>query len=257
MFFLKLARAISIIATVAFTLMTVRGGIALAATFQVNPIRIYLSQRSSSQLLTVKNDSAERIRFQVTVFAWDQASDGEMILTPTEDVIFYPNLLTAEPNEERKIRIGIGANSSFSASEKSYRIFVEELPSAEKQEQSGVRILTKMGIPVFMQPAKLNPLGKINNLNFTKGRFSFTLSNSGNSHVFPRTVAVLGKNGRGELVLNGQLQPWYILAGGTREYSVKLQGKDCPQIQELSVEIQLDDKKLAETISMPRNLCQG
>jgi hypothetical protein len=113
-----------------------------------------------------------------------------------------------------------------------------------------------MGIPVFVQPAKLNPLGKINNLNFTKGQFSFTLNNSGNSHFFPRTVAVLGKNGRGEVVLNGQLQPWYILAGGTREYLVKLQGKDCPQIQELSVEIQLDDKKLAETISMPRNLCQ-
>ena len=257
MFLLKLARAISIIATVVFMLMTVRGGIALAGTFQVNPIRIYLSQRSSSQLLSVKNDSAERIRFQVNAFAWDQASDGEMILTPTEDVIFYPNLLTAEPNEERKIRIGVGANTAFGASEKSYRIFVEELPSAEKQERSGVRILTKMGIPVFVQPAKLNPLGKINNLNFTKGRFSFTLSNSGNSHFFPRTVAVLGKNARGEVVLNGQLQPWYILAGGTREYSVKLQGKDCPQIQELNVEIQLDDKKLAETISMPRNFCQG
>jgi fimbrial chaperone protein len=254
MFHPKLARAISITATVAFTLVTVRGGIALASTFQVNPIRIYLSQRSSSQLLTIKNDSAERIRFQVSVFAWDQASDGEMILTPTEDVIFYPNLLTAEPNEERKIRVGV--NSSFSGSEKSYRIFVEELPSAETKEQNGVRILTKMGIPVFVQPAKLNPLGKINTLNVTKGQFSFTLNNSGNSHFFPRTVAVLGKNGRGEVVLNGQLQPWYILAGGTREYSVKLQGKDCPQIQELSVEIQLDDKKLAETISMPRNLCQ-
>ena len=245
------------IATVTFTVATVRGGIALAGTFQVNPIRIYLSQRSSSQLLTVKNDGAQRIRFQVSVFAWDQASDGEMILTPTEDLIFYPSLLTAETSEERKIRVGVGANSSFSASEKSYRIFVEELPSAEKQEQSGVRILTKMGIPVFLQPAKLNPLGKIDNTKFTKGQFSFTLSNSGNSHFFPRTVAVLGKNGRGEVVLNGQLRPWYILAGGSREYLVKLQGKDCPQIQELNVEIQLDDKKLVETLSMPRNLCQG
>jgi fimbrial chaperone protein len=77
---------------------------------------------------------------------------GEMLLTATDDLIFYPNLLAIEPGEERNIRVG--ANKSIVATEKSYRIFVEELPPAEKSDHSGIRILTKMGIPVFIQPAK-------------------------------------------------------------------------------------------------------
>ena len=45
----------------------------------------------------MRNDSAEKIRFQIGVFAWDQNPKGEMVLNPTEDLIFYPALLALEP----------------------------------------------------------------------------------------------------------------------------------------------------------------
>ena len=202
-------RATSVIGAVSFLLALVCAGVALAGTFQVNPIRITLSSRSSSSLLTVRNDSMEKVRFQVGVFEWDQSPDGEMLLNPTEDLIFFPNLLAIDPGDERNIRVG--TNRSIVSTEKSYRIFVEELPPAEKSEAQGIRILTKMGVPIFIQPAKQLLQGQIEQMKLGEGKFYFEIKNVGNVHFFPRFVRVQGKDPMGETLLGRELQPWYIL----------------------------------------------
>jgi fimbrial chaperone protein len=138
-------RATSVIEAIFFLCVLTRAGVAPAGTFQVNPIRITFSPKSSSALLTVRNDSTEKIRFQVGVFEWDQTPQGEMLLNSTDDLIFYPNLLAIDPGEERNIRVG--TNKFIVASEKSYRIFVEELPPVENSDHSGIRILTKWVFP--------------------------------------------------------------------------------------------------------------
>src|SRR6266540_6776873 len=75
-----------------------------ASSFAVNPTQIQLSAKVSSALLTVKNESDDSLRFQITAFAWAQNAKGEMQLTPTEDVVFFPALLTLAGKQERKIR---------------------------------------------------------------------------------------------------------------------------------------------------------
>lgn len=55
-----------------------------ASTFTVNPTLIVLSSRTRTAVLSVRNESVEPLRFHVSVFAWDQAADGQMRLTPTE-----------------------------------------------------------------------------------------------------------------------------------------------------------------------------
>ena len=70
-----------------------------AATFSVNPTQVYLSGRTTTSLLTLRNDSDEPLRFQLSVFAWDQRPDGEMLLAPTQDVVFFPAMLTLAPKE--------------------------------------------------------------------------------------------------------------------------------------------------------------
>src|SRR5206468_4339846 len=124
---------------------------ASATSFTVTPIQVVLATSTSSTLLTVANQSADTLRLEVSAFAWDQAPDGEMQLTATEDVLFFPSLLTLGPGERRNVRVG--AATAAAASEKTYRIFVEELPPPEggstAPKKSGVRILTRMGIPVF------------------------------------------------------------------------------------------------------------
>jgi hypothetical protein len=77
-----------------------------AGGFQVYPIRVFLNASESSTLMTVKNDSAERLRLQIGVMAWDQNKQGEMVLNPTDDIIFYPTLLTINPGDQRNLRVG-------------------------------------------------------------------------------------------------------------------------------------------------------
>ena len=86
-------RVAPVIKTILVWCVLAFAGVAQGGTFQVNPIRITLSPQSASALLSIQNDSAETARFQIDVFEWDQAADGEMVLNPTEDLIFYPKLL--------------------------------------------------------------------------------------------------------------------------------------------------------------------
>ena len=81
-------------------------GSADAATFSVNPTQIFLTGKSGSALLTLRNDSSELLRFQLSAFSWQQSASGELQLGPTKDVVFFPALLSLKPGEERRVRIG-------------------------------------------------------------------------------------------------------------------------------------------------------
>ena len=147
MSFVAIKRATLAAISLLLSLQLAQPRMAHSGTFQVNPIRITLSRQSSSSLLSVRNDSTEKIRFQIGVFAWDQNPKGEMVLNPTEDLIFYPTLLALEPGDERRIRIG--TNDPIVASEKSYRIFVEELRKIIKPDIPIEEVDAHISEPVF------------------------------------------------------------------------------------------------------------
>ena len=55
-----------------------QAGYAAASAFSVSPTRVMLAPGSTSAVLTLTNDSADAIRFQLSAFAWDQTEDGHM-----------------------------------------------------------------------------------------------------------------------------------------------------------------------------------
>ena len=160
-----------------------------AATFTVEPTQIMLSGRTTSVLLTLRNESTEALRFELSAFTWAQSPSGEMQLEATEDVVFFPSLLTVAPGESRRVRVGSATSSA--AREKSYRIFVEELPPANRQG-TGVRVLTKMGIPIFVAPSKEVAAATLSGLDLQNGALRFTLTNDGTVHFLPRDVRIKG-----------------------------------------------------------------
>jgi len=223
---------------------------ASAATFTVDPTQIFLRNRTGSVLLTLHNQSADSLSFQLSVFAWTQSSTGEMQLQPTQDIVFFPPLLTLKPSETRRVRVGTA--TTFDAKEKSYRIFVEELPPTDAPK--GVRVLTKMGIPIFLRPVKEVATASLTDLRQQNGQLKFTLSNEGTVHFVPRNIKVRGLAGS-KTAFERELEGWYLLAGGRRDFETALPKDACAQVTSIIVDVQFESNQVQERLQTPTGAC--
>ena len=230
-----------------------KGNEVYANSFQVSPIRINLAPNESSTLITVRNESKEQLRLQVSVSAWDENKSGEMVLIPSDEIIFYPTLLTLNPGNQRNVRVG--TKNAVVEKEKSYRIFIEELPAQLKMAASGVRLLTRMSVPIFIRPAKAEARPRIEQMALRSPEFSFELKNSGNAHFQPRQILVKGVGADGETILERKIPGWYVLAGGSRHYHVDIPRGDCAKINDFSVELDFEGNSVKERFTPPPNAC--
>src|SRR5262245_37517848 len=250
-------RARTTLAVIVLGLALGQAEVVSASTFRVTPVQVALSSSSPTVLLSLGNESDQELRFQVSAFAWGMDVQGQMVLTPTQDIVFFPMLLTLAPGAERKIRVG--SATAAGATEKTYRIFVEELPptapSKVSPAGSQVRVLTKMGIPVFLQPARPESTGAIEVLGFEGGNLRYRIRNTGNVHFLLQSVRVRGFGASGEDVVNRQADGWYVLAGGSREYSETLSADECTRLKTLSIEARTDQDAITAHLEPPAGAC--
>jgi fimbrial chaperone protein len=226
-----------------------------ASSYTVNPTRVYLNAGTGSSLLTLKNESAEPLRMQVKAQRWEQRLDGEMQLSATDDLIVFPTLLTLKPGEERKIRVATSVAAG--AVEKTYRLYVEELPPAasERAEGSSVKILTRMGVPVFLQPAKPQAAALLRDLGLSAGRLTFQLANTGNSHFLPTSVVVRGFTATGTTVADWPLSAWYVLAGTARAFELAFDMPACERVRSVLVEVTVERTVIKSPLTTPGGAC--
>jgi fimbrial chaperone protein len=213
-------------------------GAAQANAFDVSPVTITLNAQSTSAMVTVTNRGTEAMRFHVSAFSWQQNANGEMVLNPTTDVVFFPAMLALNPKEARNLRIGI--NVKPGAIEKTYRVFVQELPPAVTTENPGVvRVLTKMGIPIFVQPAAPTAKPVLSDLAVQGNKFTFKLTDAGSKHLRLKKLVVSATN-NGKVLHTKEIDPWYVLAGGTHTYVVELPADVCKALKSVQVEVDSD-----------------
>lgn len=210
-----------------------------ASSFDVSPVTLTLTAQATSAMVTVTNRGTEPTRFHVSAFSWQQKGNGEMVLNPTNDIVFFPAMLMLNPKEARNLRIGV--NVKPGAVEKTYRVFVQELPPAVTAENPGVvRVLTKMGIPVFVQPvaaASAKPV--LSEVAVQGQKVTFKLTNSGNKHL-RLTKLVVSATNNGKVLHTKEIDPWYVLAGGTHTYAVDLPVDACKALKSVQVELESD-----------------
>jgi fimbrial chaperone protein len=195
-----------------------------ASTFRVSPVQVNLSPTTPTALLTVGNDSDETLRFQVSAFSWDQDATGRMHLAPTQDVLFFPMMLTLGPGEARRIRVGSTLPSG--AIEKTFRLFVEELPQAAvaRSDAGGaqIRVLTKLGIPIFIQPPQPKPEASVEIRGVSGDRLRFVVRNTGNTHFLLQDLRIRGTTAAGQLVLDRKGAGTCWPGGGSTTASVDM-----------------------------------
>lgn len=220
-----------------------------AATFSVDPIIVKLAKGGSSESVAVTNDSNEKLRLQVTGFSWEQGPGGEMKLTPTDDLVFFPQLLELAPGETRRVRIGVTGDQG--AVEKTFRVFMEELPSLASvvsPKQNAITIRMKVGIPVFVSAIGAPVIsGSIRDATAYSNALSFDVINTGNTHFSIQQVHVVGKGSGGNDVVSRDITGWYLLPGGTRRFTIPLGKENCAELRSLAVQVKTDSVTFANS----------
>jgi fimbrial chaperone protein len=233
-----------------------RPGVSLASSFKVTPVQVLLTRGVPTALLTLKNESDRTVRFQASVFEWNQDREGRMQLAHTLDIVFFPTVLSVKPGEERKVRIGTGAD--FGSQEKSYRIFIEELPELEKagsSQGSQLQIRTRMGIPIFLRPEKPGEGSQLEAVALRAGVLRFSVRNTGNVHLSLNRIRVRGLGPSGDAQFERESDGWYVLAGGFRDYEIEIPEGKCRGIARFVIEAQIDGKTLSEDLGSSLGSC--
>jgi fimbrial chaperone protein len=227
---------------------------ARAAGLQVTPVLVELSRSEPRVTVLVQNLADVPGRYEITASAWDQAADGQMRLAPAPEIVVYPPLIQLNPLEERKVRISTTA--AFGAREKAYRVFIRELPAPETPAERGtVRILTKIGIPVFLVAARPEVKAEITGMSVHGGRLAVTVKNTGNTRLSPSKLQIEGLGEDGKRVLSADVDVWYVLAGGERALDVPLPAEGCARARTLEVKAPVGDGFVRARVETPGGVC--
>lgn len=223
-------------------------GPAWAGDWRVVPIRIDLGKDKKSDVVRLINQGERSISLQVQGTEWTQDADGNDIYQESADLVFFPKILTIEPKEERVLRAGLRVPAV--QAEKTYRLFIEEIPEPHAAEGSAVSINIRFGLPVFIAPLQETWGGSIGDLRLEDGRLTAVIRNDGNSHFRINKLVVTGKGPKGESLFTREIQGWYLLAGSSRSYALPLDGEAYGQAAALDLDVDTDKQDLHGSLAL-------
>jgi P pilus assembly chaperone PapD len=131
---------------------------AVAGSLRVGPTRLELSARHPVAVLEVQNTGDQPSFVQLDAFLWTQAGTVDLLESTTQ-LITTPLVVNLAPGATRLVRVGLRepagptGQPNRTTLERSYRVFVREVPPAARAE-SGLRFAVRIGVPVFALPGE-------------------------------------------------------------------------------------------------------
>lgn len=217
-----------------------------ASTFSIDRTRVHLSQAQPSELVTLSNESSEPVRLQVTVQRWTQGPDEPVRLEPTEDVVFFPALMTIEPGRSRSIRVGLSRPPADR--ELTYRLIIDELPAPGGPGGTRLNVLTRLSVPVFVQPPKPEARPAVTSLLPSGDGLQVTVVNNGSAYAMIDTITVRGRDREAGTVGAASGAGWYVLAGSTQAFRITF---DNPCQKAASFDVELTSGESVTRYSVP------
>jgi len=224
-----------------------------SANFSVSPVRIFFDSKNRITILTIKNESEEKLTLQLRAYKWQQDEEGKDIYLPTKDIIFFPKIFKIQNDEEKLIRIGTKIPPG--RHEKTYRLYIEEIPEPHTIETTAVRILLKVGVPVFISPLKTVTKGSIEKVEMRNGSLFITAKNEGNSHFIIKSVKVEGIDTEGKEVFNTEIGGWYLHGGNSKGFTVEIPADNCLKIKILRININADKLSMEKKLDVSKDMC--
>lgn len=226
-------------ATIA-ALLLLTAGPAWAATLSVSPIRLVLTPGAPLGSFTVVNEGGEAARVQLTMNSWRQEG-GKDVLTPTRDVLVNPTIFEVGGNSRQLVRLGLQVPAG--AVERSYRLIIDEVPTAAQIQASAIGVRLRILVPLFVPVtgAKANLAWRAS----VKGQdLWFDIANSGARHGQVTRLKIVRPNGK--TVFDGSTSV-YILPGASTATAVRLSGP-VSLGERLAIEARTDDGEIRAAV---------
>lgn len=191
-------------------------GLAYGANWEINPVRVDLSQKQPSSAITIRNNSPQPTTIQLKVVKWTQV-DGKDVYASTKELLISPPITTIPANGEQIIRVAL-RKPAVGMNELTYRINLQEIPAQTKPGFSGLQVALRIGVPVFVKPQKGKgvPQGAWVIAQMPDASLKVGLQNQSNQHVQISDFALFVPGSDQSIV--SEFGSSYVLAGQAREW---------------------------------------
>ncbi|HEY0719694.1 MAG TPA: fimbria/pilus periplasmic chaperone [Gammaproteobacteria bacterium] len=243
-------------------------GAAHAGALKVWPVKVAVSPELKSESVRLTNDGDAAINVQISAKAWDMDEMGQFIEVDTGDFVFFPRLLTIPPHEEKAVRVGY--QGDFPATEKPYRLLIEELPPVRTPEQQaqagsalGMTYILRLSLPLFVMPDKVPPPAQvaIDGVENTPVGMRLGIKALGNYHIEVKKVVAQLLDGAGTPLAEGELTtPLLRILPQRRVFvDVPLKDKPCQKAKSLLVKVHAERLKepYEQNIPLAGGSCQA
>jgi fimbrial chaperone protein len=228
-----------------------------AFALKVLPIPITLTNGATSTMVELANEGSQPVRVQASAFDWTQSASGEDRLSPSNEIVLFPSMLTIAPGATRKLRVG--SQGGYGPSEKTFRVMFAEVPpdSSPVDGQEVVRVISKVSVPIFLTPPGAVGVPKVEGLSVTKSAVRFGVHNTGAAHALVEKVHVEFRGEGGKPLSTTDAAGWYVLPGLTRPFEIEL-GKSlsCANAKTLVVTVTSRESG-ASSATLDRPPCAG
>lgn len=211
-------------------------GIAGAAQFSINPTRVHLHGDHPVETLMLRNEESRPVSFEVEVKRWRQDAEGRWELTPSDGLVVHPLILTLPAGEQARLRIG--TLTPAVDSEQDYRVELQELADPTPTDSVQIKMLTRLSLPVFVQPPKAQPAAAVAVTELQSAATQLTVSNHGTAYLPPHDARLRVLDAQGRAVHEDTLAVGYVLPGAQLRVPVKLPAGICARAER--VELTLD-----------------
>jgi len=256
---LSIKKCIGLLTGLLFMTLPVPG--LFAGDFQIQPTSLTMNANEKSGVFSVVNTGNEKIDFQVDAKEWTQDSKGKDVYADTKEVIFFPKIMTVEAHEQRAIRIGIKVPPS--QKEKTFRLFVEEIPTPKKDTEmqqigkirAGLTIAFRFATPIFVRPLKPQESAVVEKIEMSKGVVKAVVKNTGNVHIKLSNVTFRGIAADGKELFTKEIAGWYILNGISVPYEAAVPKESCEGLVKIETQAKSESLTINGTMSVQKKMC--
>jgi len=228
----------------------------VAADFTILPLRVELDRANRATEVVVRNDETTPLRMQLEAMSWHQDADGKEHYEPSEGLTYFPRVLEIPPGESRIVRLGVRAAPV--TREETYRLFFEQLPPpTEDPAPAGarLRILLRVGVPVFVAPVQPERKAEITRLEMQGGRVRWTVANAGNVHFVADRVELVALARDGTRLYVQQFTERYFLAGVLKSLQADIPREVCAQVAALEASVAGANVDLRRRVDVEPGAC--